>query len=52
MSYRYAIGRHTIAAHQHALNIAKYEFDNFNKEQRKRLVIDIRQCIADNLKFK
>ena len=51
MSYRYAIGRHTIAAHQHALNIAKYEFDNFNKEQRKRLVIDIRQCIADNLKF-
>ena len=51
MSYRYAIGRHTIAAHQHALNIAKYEFDNFNKEQRKHLVIDIRQCIADNLKF-
>lgn len=51
MSYRYAIGRHTIAAHQHALNIAKYEFDNFNKEQRKRLVIDIRQCIEDNLRF-
>lgn len=51
MSYRYAIGRHTIAAHQHALNIAKYEHDNFTKEEKKHFAIDIRQCIEDNLRF-
>lgn len=51
MSYRYAIGRHTIAAHQHALNIAKYEYDNFTKDERKHFATDIRQCIEDNLRF-
>lgn len=51
MSYRYAIGRHTIAAHQHALNIAKYEYNNFTKEERKHFATDIRQCIEDNLRF-
>lgn len=51
MSYRYAICRHNIAAHQHALNIAKYEYDNFTKEERKHFATDIRQCIEDNLRF-
>lgn len=51
MSYRYAIGRHTIAAHQHALNIAKYEYNNFTKDERKHFAEDIRQCIEDNLRF-
>ena len=51
MSYRYAICRHTIAAHQHALNIAKYEYDNFTKDERKHFATDIRQCIEENLRF-
>ncbi len=51
MSYRYAIGRHTIAAHQHALNIAKYEYYTLTHDQKQHFAIDIRQCIEDNLRF-
>lgn len=51
MSYRYAIGRHTIAAHQHALNIAKYEYYTLTHDQKQHFATDIRQCIEDNLRF-
>ena len=39
MSYRYCIGRHTIAANSHAGDIAKYSFDHIS-ENRKSFIVN------------
>lgn len=54
MSYRYCIGRKTIAAAAHACTIAELIFKNPNSlsEDRKEFMAqDIRQCILDTLKW-
>ena len=54
MSYRYCIGRHTIAAASHAGSIANLIFknlDKFEKEKLEFMASDIRQCILDNVRF-
>lgn len=45
MSCRYCIGRHTIASHCHANDIAKYEFDRLTDEQKQ----DISNLINDEI---
>ena len=54
MSYRYCIGRHTIAASSHAGSIADLIFknlDKFEKEKLEFMASDIRQCILDSIRF-
>ena len=54
MSYRYCIGRKTIAASTHAGTVADIIFKNPNlltKERREFMAQDIRQCILDALKW-
>jgi hypothetical protein len=51
MSYRYCIGRHTIASHMHAGEIAKHEYDRLSPERRQFMALDIRREIAHCLSF-
>jgi hypothetical protein len=54
MSYRYCIGRKTIAASMHAGTIADIIFKNpnlLNKDRIEFMVQDIRQCILDAFKW-
>lgn len=51
MSYRYCIGRHTIASNMHASTIVKY-IDNINDARKDFMATDIRREIADCLSFK
>lgn len=52
MSYRYCIGRHTIAAHSHAGDIAKYSFDHISENRKSFMAHDIRQEINDTLRWR
>lgn len=45
MSCRYCIGRHTIASHSHASDIAKYEYDRLSDDQKQ----DISKLINDEI---
>ena len=47
MSYRYCIGRKTIAASMHAGNIAKNVYNVFSKERQTFMAHDIRREIND-----
>ena len=54
MSYRYCIGRHTIASHMHAQDIANHYFDRlYNAEQQRMAFIatDINREIESVLRF-
>ena len=51
MSYRYAIGRHTIAAHMHASDIAQYSVDKLSPDQKKIVARDINDCIYEHIRF-
>ena len=51
MSYRYCIGRHTIAASMHAGEIAKHEYFRLSPERRQFMAFDIRREIASTLSF-
>lgn len=51
MSYRYAIGRHTIAAHMHASDIAQYSVDRLSPDQKKIVARDINDCIYEHIRF-
>lgn len=51
MSYRYCIGRHTIASQMHASNIAKFNYKKLSKSQMERMSEDINREIFYNLKF-
>ena len=55
MSYRYCIGRHTIAATMHAPQIAKFldaNPDIFSQDRKEFMAKDIRQEISDILRFR
>jgi hypothetical protein len=49
MSYRYCIGRQTIAAHQHAKDIVKYGLDWISEGRREFTAKDIRWMINDKV---
>lgn len=49
MSYRYCIGRQTIAAHQHAVNIVKYGLDWIPEDRKEFTAKDIRSIINDKV---
>ena len=49
MSYRNAIGRHTIACVEHAGNMAKNVYHRLSNEEKKRTAFDIRREIASVL---
>lgn len=49
MSYRYCIGRHTIAAHCHACDIANNAYGRMTKERMQFISKDINQEIYDKL---
>ena len=49
MSYRYSIGRHTIAAHSHAADIANYIYDPAEKDRLAFYAKDINQEIYNIL---
>lgn len=49
MSYRYCIGRHTIAAGMHAGNIAKHAYNKLQPERQQFMAYDIRRSIEDVL---
>ena len=49
MSYRYCIGRHTIASHMHAGGIAEYAYDKLSEEKMKQISADINNEIYDKL---
>ncbi len=51
-SYRYFIGRHTIAAHYHATTIAQDVYGKISDERLQFNSEDICSCIYDNLHFK
>lgn len=53
MSYRYAIGRHTIASHSHAEDIVRYSYERMklDPERCEFAARDINQCIYDQMKF-
>lgn len=51
MSYRYCIGRHTIASHTHASNIAQYYLDRIRPEEKERCAADINNEIYYSMKF-
>ena len=51
MSYRYCIGRHTIASSYHASTVAKY-VNHLSDERRAFMATDIRREISDILNFK
>lgn len=52
MSYRYCIGRHTIAAHYHATTIAQDVYGRLTDGRMEFYSEDICSCIYDNLHFK
>lgn len=52
MSYRYCIGRKTIAAHSHAGNIARYCYNDINDERKIFMAKDIRQEINDVIRWR
>ena len=52
MSYRYCVGRHTIAAHYHATTIARDVYGKISDERMQFNSEDICNCIYDNLHFK
>lgn len=55
MSYRYCIGRHTIAACTHADTIAQLYFDNpsvLSEERLKFMALDIREEVTNQLSWK
>lgn len=49
MSYRYCIGRHTIAAHQHAGNLASFGYRRLNENRMEFMSEDINKEIHDRL---
>lgn len=49
MSYRYCIGRQTIAAHQHAGDIVKYGLDWISESRKEFTAQDIRSQINDKV---
>lgn len=54
MSYRYCIGRKTIAASMHVATIADIIFKNpdlLSKDRKEFMAQDIRQCVLDTLKW-
>lgn len=51
MSYRYCIGRHTIAAAMHAADIAKY-VHYLPKNRRQFMALDIRREISDRIHWR
>lgn len=51
MSYRYCIGRHTIAAHMHAADIAMYSVDRLRQTQKLHTAADINMEIYDQMRF-
>lgn len=51
MSYRYCIGRHTIAAAMHAGNIASNAYSKLSKARRNFMAFDIRREIDSQLSF-
>ena len=51
MSYRYCIGRHTIASHMHASNIWKHCKGRMNKERQLFTAYDINREIEQSLSF-
>lgn len=52
MSYRYCIGRHTIAAHYHATTIAQDVYGRLSDGRMEFYSEDICSCIYDQLHFK
>lgn len=51
MSYRYCIGRHTIAAHHHAADIAAHAYNKLEPERQSFMAFDIRREISESLRF-
>lgn len=54
MSYRYCIGRHTIASHMHAADIANYIIKNndvISEDRKKFYAEDIRRTIEEQLHY-
>lgn len=51
MAYRYAIGRHTISTYMMANDMANNGYDRLNPERRNFMAKDIREQIADVLRF-
>ena len=51
MSYRYCIGRHTIAANMHAGNIAKHAYGKLSPMRQQFMAFDIRRSIEDDLRI-
>ena len=51
MSYRYAIGRHTIATAMHAGQLAQAVYHRLNEHQREQTVYDIRREISTILNW-
>lgn len=51
MSYRYCIGRHTIAAYMHANNIAKYCYNRLQEHRMEFISSDINREICNVLQF-
>lgn len=52
MSYRYCIGRHTIAAHYHATTIARDVYGKISDERMQFFSEDICSCVYDKLNYK
>lgn len=51
MSYRYCIGRHTIASHARAREIAEYCYGHINNERSVFTAYDINREIEDKMRF-
>lgn len=51
MSYRYCIGRHTIASTMHAGNIAKHAYGRLSPVRQQFMAYDIRKSIEDVLRI-
>lgn len=51
MSYRYCIGRHTIASHQHAGNLADFTYGRLNNYRMEFMSEDINREIYDRLRW-
>lgn len=51
MSYRYCIGRHTIASHSRAGDIAKHCYGKMSDERSIFNAYDMNRCIEDQIRF-
>lgn len=51
MSYRYCIGRHTITAHHHAMDIAQHAYGKMSRERQEFMAYDIRREIAEHIRY-